>query len=84
MKIPNFIETETEYYTIQYWIDKTSMGKHIENAYKTAKRALKKQQQMFDTGKYQSIMVRKETVYKRNEHFELSTSTPFRLLERQV
>lgn len=41
MKIPNFIETETEYYTIQYWIDKTSMGKHIETPIKPQNAPLK-------------------------------------------
>lgn len=84
MTIPTTINHETIYYIITFWIDKTKQGETLVNAYKTEKGALKKAQAMINSGLYELVQVRKETVWKRDANNEFSTSSPYKRYERQV
>lgn len=84
MKYPNIVKSKTEYYILITWQDKTKMGSQVNNCYMTEKGAKKKAKALLSTGLYESIMIRKETVYKRDELTELSCSSPFVLYEKEA
>lgn len=84
MTAPTIVNHEITYYTINFWIDRNEQGGELINIYKTEKGALKKAQTMIESGLYEIVQVRKETVWKRDEHNEFSASSPYKRFERKV
>lgn len=78
MKEPTHVDSETVYYMVILWpIDRKAMGKRIETAYKTRKSAYQAMKRHLDNSKeYRGATIRREVVFVRNEHTEISDSTP--------
>ena len=74
MKIPKIVTEEIEYYIITVWWPDKYMGKTLDTAYKTARGAERKAEALMNSGEFKAVTIRKEEVWKRDEHNEFSSS----------
>lgn len=62
------------YYQCYVWSDKTKMGHEDGRLYKTKANAEKRMAKLIASGKYESVVLRKEEVWLRDEDNEFSAS----------
>lgn len=78
MREPKEVLAETRYYLITIFPDPEKIGYTIETKYKTITGARKRaEKELRKHGNGATALVRLETVYKRTETEESSTSEPF-------
>lgn len=64
----------TSYYSIIVFQDKNKTGKHYGKEYKQLNNAFKKFKELKNSGVFDCVIVRKNDVFLRNAHNEISTS----------
>ena len=76
MKIPAIVNNETVYFSITLFRYRNQYGKTLKTVYPDIEKALSIFQAIAKTDRYYSLVLRKETVYKRNADIEISVSNP--------
>lgn len=69
------------YYTLYVWDNKHKSGKGVKSEYKQESNALKKFEELVNSGRYEYIMLRKEEVFLRTPDTEISCSSPIKRWE---
>lgn len=82
MKYSNAINLKDfTYYTLIVWDNKHKTGKGVKTEYKRESNAIKKFEELVNSGFYECVMLRKEEVFLRTPDAEISCSSPMKRWE---
>ena len=84
-KADNTSMRDQVYYTIQMWVDRTKLGGTLTTIYWRKANALRRMNQLIDSGLYEMVVIRKEEVWYREPNTtEISASTVEEKWEKEV